>query len=79
MNTPSMTPYKNHRLPAEIISHAVWLYFLFCLGYRDVEEPPFARGVTVTYEAIRKWCRKFGPSFAKQIRRQQPIVVPPDF
>jgi hypothetical protein len=24
--------YKNHRFPAEIISHAVWLYFRFCLG-----------------------------------------------
>jgi len=43
------TPYKNHRFPAEIISHAVWLY---CLSYRDVEELLFARTVTVTYEAI---------------------------
>ena len=53
-------PYKNHRFPAEIISHAVWLYFRFCLSYRDVEELLFARGITVTYEAIRKRCRKFG-------------------
>ena len=37
-----------------------------------MEELLFARGVTVTYEAIRKWCRKFGPSYAKQLRRQQP-------
>jgi putative transposase len=52
--------YKHHRCPAEIISHAVWLYFRFCLSYRDVEELLFACGVTVTYEAILKWCRKFG-------------------
>ena len=26
------TKYKNHRFPVEIISHAVWLYFRFCLG-----------------------------------------------
>jgi putative transposase len=44
-------PYKNHRFPAEIISHAVWLYFRFCLSYRDVEELMFARGVMVTYKA----------------------------
>jgi putative transposase len=38
MNTPSITPYKNHRFPAEIISYAVWLYFRFCLSYRDIEK-----------------------------------------
>jgi putative transposase len=65
-------PYKNHRFPAEIISHAVWLYFRFCLSYRDVEELLFARGVTVTYEAIRKWCRKFGQRYANQLRHRRP-------
>jgi transposase-like protein len=50
----------------------VWLYVRFSLSYRDAEEPLFARGVTVTCEAPRKWCRKFGPSHAKQLRRQQP-------
>jgi putative transposase len=48
-------PYKHHRFPAEIISHSVWLYFRFCLSYRDVEELLFERGVIVTYEAIRQW------------------------
>jgi transposase-like protein len=38
---------------------------LLCLSYRDVEELLFARGITVTYEAIRKWCRKFGLGVAK--------------
>jgi transposase-like protein len=52
--------YKNHRFPVEIISHAVWLYFRFCLSFRGVEELLFKRGVIVTYEAIRKWCHKFG-------------------
>jgi putative transposase len=65
-------PYKNHRFPAEIISHAVWLYFRFCLSYRDVEELLFARGVIVTYEAIRKWCQKFGQAYANQLRRRRP-------
>ena len=53
-------PYKNHRFSAEIISHAVWLYFRFCLSYRDVEALLFARGIIVTYEAIQKWCRTQG-------------------
>ena len=38
--------YKNHRFPAEIISHGVWLYYRFSLSYRDVEELLFERGIT---------------------------------
>jgi putative transposase len=73
MNTPA-TPnrYKNHRFPGEIISHGVWLYYRFCLSYRDVEELLFERGVIVTYEAIRKWCRKFGQQYANQLQRRRP-------
>jgi putative transposase len=53
MNTPATTtPSKRHRFPAEMISHGVWLYFRFCLSYRDVEELMLVRGVIVTYEAI---------------------------
>jgi hypothetical protein len=54
MTTPPVTnPYKRHRFPAEIISHCVWLYFRFCLSYRDVEELMAERGVILTYEAER--------------------------
>jgi putative transposase len=73
MNTLSApTKYKNHRFPVEIISHAVWLYFRFCLGFRSVEELLFERGVIVTYEAIRTWRRKFGQPYANQLRRRHP-------
>ncbi len=69
---PVTTKYKNHRFPVEVISHAVWLYFRFCLSFRDVEELLFERGVVVTYEAVRKWCRKFGQQYANQLRRRRP-------
>jgi putative transposase len=73
MSTAAPTnPYTHHRFPAEIISHGVWLYFRFCLSYRDVEELLVARGIIVTYEAIRKWCRKFGQHYAHQLRRRRP-------
>jgi len=73
MTTPEPTnPYKQHRFPGEIISHAVWLYFRFPLSHRDVEELLFVRGVIVSYEAIRKWCRKFGQQYANQLRRRRP-------
>jgi putative transposase len=73
MNTSApTTPYKHHRFPAEIISHGVWLYYRFCLSYRDGEELLFVRGVIASYEAIRKWCRKFGQHYANQLRRRRP-------
>jgi putative transposase len=65
-------PYKRHRFPAEIMSHCVWLYFRFCLSYRDVEELMAARGVILTYEAVRYWGRKFGRVYANQLRRRRP-------
>jgi putative transposase len=64
--------YKNHRFPAEITSHGVWLYYRFTLSYRDVEELLFERDIDVTYEAIRKWCRKFGQEYANRLRRRRP-------
>jgi hypothetical protein len=45
--------YHGYRFPAEIISHAVWLYHRFCLSFRDAEDLLAQRGVTVTYETIR--------------------------
>src|SRR5918999_2145908 len=72
--TPHADPerYKNHRFLAEITSHGVWLYYRFTLSYRDVEELLFERGITVSHEAIRKWCRKFGQDYANRLRRRCP-------
>src|SRR5512132_1277128 len=39
---------------------------------RDVEDLLFVRGVIVSYEAIRKWCRKFGQQYANQLRHRRP-------
>src|SRR5262245_674050 len=72
MTTATPDLYKHHRFPGEIISHAVWLYFRFPLSHRDVEELLFVRGIIVSYEAIRKWCRKFGQQYANQLRRRRP-------
>ncbi len=72
MTTSSTPSYKGFRFPQEVIAHTVWLYFRFPLSYRDVEELLFARGVVVTYETVRQWCRKFGQEYANQLRRRRP-------
>ena len=72
MMTDTAAPsYIGFRFPQEIISHAVWLYFRFNLSLRDVEELLAARGVIVTYETVRQWCKKFGQQFASQVRRRR--------
>ena len=73
MNTsPTSDLYKRHRFPAEIISHCVWLYYRFSLSYRDVEELMADRGVTLSHESVRYWCRKFGQVYANRLRRRRP-------
>jgi putative transposase len=64
--------YKRHRFPPEIIAHAVWLYFRFPLSLRLVEEMLLERGILVSYETVRRWALKFGPAYARRLRRKRP-------
>jgi putative transposase len=64
------TMYKRHRFPPEIIQHAVWLYYRFNLSHRDIEDLMAVRGIVVSYESIRLWCNKFGPKYARRLRRR---------
>src|ERR671913_872403 len=64
--------YKRHRIPPGIIAHAVWLYFRFPLSLRLVEEMLLERGILVSYETVRRWALKFGPAYARRLRRRTP-------
>jgi putative transposase len=61
--------YKRHRYPPQIMAHAVWLYFRFPLSLRLAEELLLERGIVVSYETIRCWGRKFGPEYARRLKR----------
>jgi len=65
-----MNTYKRHRFPPDIISYAVWLYHRFNLSNRDVEDLLAERGITVSHEAIRLWCIKFGARYARRLKRR---------
>jgi putative transposase len=69
---PPPDPHHRHRFPAEIIRHAVWLYHVFSLSLRGVGLLLAERGVVVSSETIRRWCRRFGQSFATSLRRRRP-------
>ena len=68
--------FKRHRFPAEVIRHAVWLYFRFTLSFRDVEELLAQRGIEVSYETIRCWTIKFGPQIARNLKRRRTAPSP---
>jgi putative transposase len=69
---PDLASYPGYRFPAEIISHAVWLYHVFSLSLRDVELILAERGIVVTHESIRQWGLKFGADFARKLHRRRP-------
>lgn len=64
--------YARHQFPPELIRHAVWPCLHFSLSYRDVEELLAERGIETTYESVRRWVMKFGPVFARNLRRMRP-------
>jgi putative transposase len=68
LNTYAVS-YKNHRFPPQIIARTVWLY---PLNLRLVEEMLLERGIVVSYEIIRRWGRKFGSAYARQLHRKLP-------
>jgi putative transposase len=63
--------YKRHRFPAEIIAHAVWLYYRFPLSLRDVEDLLAERGIDVSFQTVAEWATKFGLKIAQLRRRSR--------
>src|SRR6202041_1100798 len=43
----------------------------FPLSYRDGEDLLAERGLDVSYESVRRWVLKFGPLFARELRRRR--------
>jgi putative transposase len=65
--------YCGYRFPVDVIHRAIWLYLRFTLSYRDVEELLAERGITVSYETIRRWVTTFGPQIAGRLRARRPV------
>ena len=64
--------YSGYRFPPDIIQQAILLYLRFSLSLRDVEDLLAERGVTVSYETIRRWVNHFGPLIAADLRKRRP-------
>lgn len=64
--------YSGYRFPPVIIQQAIWLYVRFALSFRDVEDLLAERGITVSYETVRRWVNHFGPRIAAALRKRRP-------
>ncbi|QGP57073.1 Transposase IS66 family protein (plasmid) [Piscirickettsia salmonis] len=64
-------PPKGHRFPAQVISYVIWLYHRFSLSYRDIEEMMAERGLRVSYESVRRWCKKFARPLTQRLRKKE--------
>ncbi len=68
--------FERHRFPADVIRHAVWLYFRFSLSFRDVEALLTQRGIDVSSETIRCWTISFGPMIARRLKQRRSAPSP---
>ena len=41
------------------------------MSFRDVEDLLAERGIIVSYETVGQWCGKFGPDYARRLKRRQ--------
>ena len=57
--------------PPEIIRLAVMMYIRFPLSLRNVEDLLHERGIDITHETVRFWWNRFGPMFARSIRKRR--------
>ena len=42
------------------------------MSFRDVEDLLAERGITVSYETVRRWVNHFGPMIAADLRKRRP-------
>ena len=64
-------PFKYFKTSSEIIRLAVMMYIRFPLSLRNVEDLLHERGIDITHETVRFWWNRFGPLFAKSIRKRR--------
>jgi hypothetical protein len=72
--TPTPSPYRGPRLPAEMMGRAAWCHGCVCLSDRGGEELMAGRGTILTDEIVRYRRRRSGQTDAHQLRRRRLLV-----
>jgi hypothetical protein len=64
-------PSRYFNSAPEVIRLTVMMYIRYPLSLRQVEDLLFERGIDICHETIRFWWNRFGPMFAKEIRKRR--------
>ena len=64
-------PFRYFKISPEVIRLAVMMYVRFPLSLRNVEDLLHERGNDICHETVRYWCNRFGPMFARNIRKKR--------
>ncbi|MBZ6379576.1 IS6 family transposase [Pacificimonas flava] len=65
------SPFRCFNSSPEVIRAAVMLYVRYPLSLRNVEDLLAERGIDICHETVRFWWNRFGPVFAKEIKRRR--------
>lgn len=64
------SPFRYFKTSPEIIRLAVTMYVRFPVSLRNVEDLLHERGIEFAHDTVRFWWNRFGPMFAKSIRKR---------
>ena len=67
----NQNPFRYFKISPEIIRLAVMMYVRFPLSLRNVEDLLHERGIDICHETVRYWWNRFGPMFAREIRKKR--------
>ena len=71
-------PFRYFKTSPEIIRLAVMMYVRFPLSLRNVEDLLHERGIDICHKTVRYWWLRFGPMFAREIRKKR-VHPSPDY
>ena len=67
----NQNPFRYFKTSPEIIRLAVMMYIRFPLSLRNIEDLLHERGIDICHETVRYWWNRFGPMFAREIRKKR--------
>ena len=67
----NQNPFRYFKTSPEVIRLAVMMYIRFPLSLRNVEDLLHERGIDICHETVPYWWNRFGPLFAKEIRKKR--------
>jgi putative transposase len=64
-------PFRYFNTSPEVIRLSAMMDVRYPLTLRQIEDLPFDRGIHICLETVRFWRNRFGPIFAREIRKRR--------